>query len=82
MANPLNRRPLFTQEQLLPTLRVSHTLVSPFPLTNTILDVRALHNDIGNSLALDPTSSQILAVREDKLRAPWTMGEDGLLVSD
>jgi len=80
MTNPLNCRPLFTQEQLSPTLRVSHTLAPPSPSTNTILDVRALHNDIRNLLVLDPTSSQVLATQEDKLRAPWTVEEEGLLL--
>jgi len=61
MANPLNCQPLFTQEQLSLILRACHTLAPPSPSTNMILDVRALHNNIRNSLILDPTSFQVLA---------------------
>ncbi|KAF7770963.1 hypothetical protein Agabi119p4_6937 [Agaricus bisporus var. burnettii] len=76
-ANPHNFRPVFTQEQLISSLRAT-SLSTPVFRTATIMDLSQLHSNIRSSLSEDSIAAQNLASPQGR----WTINSDGLLLLD
>ena len=73
--NPTNLRPIFTQEQLISSLRATY-LATPILRQAVLMDIEKLHNDIRSNLHLDPLAAAHLPIPT----APnWTVDESGLL---
>ena len=76
--NPQNLRPVFTQEQLSNSLRVTY-LEFPVLCAVTIMDVETLHNNILSMLPSDPIAQVRLSDPPDSC---WSVDETGFLCLD
>ncbi|KAF7776762.1 hypothetical protein Agabi119p4_5155 [Agaricus bisporus var. burnettii] len=76
-ANPHNFRPVFTQEQLISSLRAT-SLLAPVFRAATIMDLSQLHSNIRSSLSENSIAAQNLASPQGR----WTINSDGLLLLD
>jgi hypothetical protein len=77
----LSRR-AFTEQQLAASLRAS-TLAEPVLRASVIMDNEQLRQDIRNSYALDPITTQALQSIKDNSTSDnlhWTLEDDGLLL--
>ena len=72
--NPSNLRPVFTNEQLVHSLRAT-SLVEPVLRASVIMDQDQLHRDILSALPSDPTYVSHLS----DPKPHWTITSDGLL---
>jgi hypothetical protein len=72
--NPINYRPVFTQEQISASLRATQ-LFDPILRATIIMDEEKLHSDILQSLPTDP----IYLAHQDTPKPHWTLSSDGFL---
>ena len=75
LANLSNFQPIFTQAQLLASLRATY-FATPIIRSTVIMDIEKLHNDIRSSLPLNPIS---MAQLPSPCSPKWTLDESGLL---
>ena len=76
--NPQNLRPVFTQEQLMISLRATY-LEAPVLRAVELMDIERLHNDILSALPSDPIAQVWLS---DKTNSRWSVDEAGFLHLD
>ena len=78
--NPHNFRPIFTQEQLVSSLRATY-LAAPVLRASTMYDAKQLHNDILSALPSDSLASVHLSTSEPS-DSRWSIDSDGFLRLD
>ena len=74
--NPHNFKPIFTQEQLVASIRAM-VLLSPSLYTATVVDLDTLHQDILSALPSDP-----IATKHISADGRWSTDPNGLLLFD
>ena len=72
--NPINFRPVFTQEQISASLRATQ-LFEPVLHATIIMDQEKLHSDILHSVTSDP----IYIAHQQNPKPHWTLTSDGFL---
>jgi hypothetical protein len=75
--NPLNFRPVFTQEQLAASLQATY-LAAPVLQASTLFDIENLHNDILSALPFDPLAAIHLSTSESP-DSHWSVDTDSFL---
>ena len=79
--NPHNLRPIFTEQQLISSLRAS-SLFEPVLRAASVMDVHQLHQDILSALQEDPAAQTHLQIARDSVDPRWTISSEGLLLCD
>ncbi|ESK81116.1 retrotransposon nucleocapsid protein [Moniliophthora roreri MCA 2997] len=78
--NPQNLRPIFTEEQLISSLRATY-LEEPVLRASVLMDIEKLHSDIRTALPSDPEAVAGMQ-HAQKGHNRWTIDDSGLLRLD